>query len=137
VSLIPNIRQYMTPTPKTIAYDQTLEVAGEYMRKLHLRHLPVTRGGRPIGIVTDRDIRLILSVPSLGVLSTKVEAALTASPCFVSPDTSLTEAASHMVESRFGCVLVMDQNRLVGIFTATDALRALSDTFRRLSSFSS
>jgi CBS domain-containing protein len=126
----------MTLAPKTIAYDQTLAEASEYMRKLHVRYLPVTRAGRPVGIVSDRDIRLILSISKAGGLSTKVGAALTANPCFVSPETTLAVVLRHMVDAQFGCVLVMDQNRPVGIFTPMDALRALSDFFRQSDSLS-
>lgn len=127
---IPSISQYMTLAPKTIAYDQTLEEASEYMRKLHVRHLPVTKGGRPIGIVSDRDISLLLSFRDLGTLSMKVENALTPNPYFTTPNASLGKVAEHMANEKFGCVLVMEQNRLVGIFTTIDALKALADVFR-------
>jgi len=121
----------MTLAPKTISYDQTLEEAGDYMRKLHLRHLPVTKGGRLIGMISDRDIQLMLAVQDLGALALRVETVFTPNPHFVNPETSIAEVANHMAQEKSGCVLVMDQNRLVGIFTTLDALKALADVFRR------
>lgn len=127
---IPILRQYMTLAPKTIGSDQTLEQAAEYMRKLHVRHLPVIKGGKPIGIVTDRDIFLVLSFQNLNSREMKVESALTPDPFIVGPDASLVDVIDQMVDQKYGSVLVMDEGKLIGIFTALDALRALSDVFR-------
>lgn len=115
MNTLPSVGQYMTLAPKTIAYDQTLEEASEYMRKLHVRHLPVIKGGRPIGIVSDRDINLVLAIRDLEGLSMNVECVLTPNPFFTTPEASLGEVALHMADEKFGCVLVMDQARLVGI----------------------
>jgi len=127
---IPILRQYMTLAPKTIGSDQTLEQAAEYMRKLHVRHLPVIKGGKPIGIVTDRDIFLVLSFQNPNSRSMKVETALTPNPFIVGPDASLVDVVDQMVDQKYGSVLIMDEGKLTGIFTALDALRALSDVFR-------
>lgn len=101
------------------------------MRKLHVRHLPVVRAGRPVGVVTDRDMFLVLTFNTLRALSMKVEAALTPDPFFTGPDASIAEVALQMVDRKYGSVLVMENGKLIGIFTSLDALRALADVFRR------
>ena len=45
----------------------------------------------------------------------------------VSPDTSLTSVAGVMAEKKYGCAVVIDHGEVVGVFTAIDALRALSE----------
>lgn len=130
---LPTVGQYMTLAPKTISYDQTIEKASEYMRKLHVRHLPVAKGGRLIGTISDRDINLLLTFQDRKALTMTVESVLTPHPFFTTPDTSLDEIARRMVEEKCGCVLVMELSRLVGIFTAGDALKALADVYRRSS----
>lgn len=127
------ISRYMTLTPKTINHDQTLEQAAEYMRKLHVRHLPVTKHGHLLGVVSDRDIKLMFAFRELGALNTPIETVVTPNPYVVESTTLLSEVAQHMADEKYGCVLVMEDSRLIGIFTAVDALRALSDVFRELS----
>jgi acetoin utilization protein AcuB len=43
----------------------------------------------------------------------------------VSPDAPIGEVASAMAEHKYGCAVVMNGTHLAGIFTTTDALRAL------------
>jgi acetoin utilization protein AcuB len=56
---IPTIQKYMTPMPHTIGSDQSLQKAHELMREFKIRHLPVLKGGKLVGILTDRDIALV------------------------------------------------------------------------------
>ena len=44
----------------------------------------------------------------------------------VEPGVSLTEVAKRMVDKDVGAVLVMEENRLVGILTERDVLRAVA-----------
>jgi len=127
--LSPTIRQYMTPTPKSIAYDQSLADAKEYMRKLHVRHLPVVKGGKIVGIVSDRDIDLILTFQDVDALNAKVESVLVRDPAFIVPETAIEDGARLLLDGRFGCVLVIENTKLVGIFTVNNALEAFADLF--------
>lgn len=124
---IPSIQKYMTYTPKSIGFDQSIGQASEVMRKLHLRHLPVLRGGKLVGILTDRDINLILSFKDVDPTLTKVEEAYTPNPYITSPNTPINEVVSEMAEKKYGCALVVDNGILVGIFTEIDAYKALSE----------
>lgn len=128
---LPTLRQYMTLAPKTVSFDQTLEQASDYMRKLHVRHLPVMRGGKPVGVISDRDIFLVLTFRDQEALSSKVGEAYTPDPYLASPDASLADVATQMMSHKYGSVLVMENDKLIGIFTSLDALRALADVFRK------
>ncbi len=124
------IKKFMTLVPKTIGYDQTLGQASDYMRKLHLHHLPVSKAGKLIGVVSERDINLALYFRSERAFEMTVAEALTDKPFFARADMSVQDVASQMVKERYTCALVMEQGRLVGIFTSIDALRALAESFR-------
>lgn len=50
----------------------------------------------------------------------KVADAMTKSPVFVAPSTTVYDVAKHMLKKKVGCVLVKDQNRLLGIITEKD-----------------
>jgi len=124
---IPHIQKYMTYIPKSIGYDQSIAQASEFMRKLHLRHLPVLKGGKLVGILTDRDISLVMSFKDTDAEKMTVEEAYTPDPYFTSPDAPLNEVVAHMAEKKYGCALIVDNGKLVGIFTETDAYKALAE----------
>lgn len=124
---IPAVQKYMTYVPKSIGYDQTIAQAREFMSKLHLRHLPVLKGGKLVGILTDRDINLVLQFNDVDPTTLKVEEAYTPEPYVTSPEAPLNEVVAHMAEKKYGCALIVDNGKLVGIFTEVDAYRALSD----------
>jgi CBS domain-containing protein len=50
------VRQWMTTEPVTIEPDLPVEDALEIMFSRHFRHLPVVKDGRPLGIVSLRDL---------------------------------------------------------------------------------
>ena len=124
---IPTIQKYMSYTPKSIAFDQSIAQASDFMRKLHLRHLPVLRDGKLVGIITDRDINLILNFKDVDPTTTKVEEAYTPHPYITTPDALLNQVVAEMAEKKYGCALVVDNEKLVGIFTEIDAYKALSE----------
>ena len=46
------VEEIMTPDPRTIREDDSLETVVETMERHHVKRLPVTRGGRMVGIVS-------------------------------------------------------------------------------------
>ena len=124
---IPTVQKYMTYVPKSIGFDRPISLAQDYMRKLHIRHLPVLRGGELVGVLTDRDINLILTFNDVDPEKTTVEEAYTPDPYFTTPTAPLDEVTAEMAEKKYGCAVVVDNGKLVGIFTEIDAYKALSE----------
>ena len=124
----PQVIAFMTPFPYFVDVDAPLEEAHRMMREHHFRHLPVTSGGNIVGVLTDRDIKLILG-PDFGNVpeqELKVRDAYVEPPCVVSASTPVAKVARVMAEKRIGSAIVIKHNKLVGIFTVTDACRALA-----------
>jgi acetoin utilization protein AcuB len=121
------IEQVMTPFPHSIGPEQSLKTAKELMSKQQIRHLPVRDGGRIVGILSDRDIDFALRVDNAEPQDLKVEDAATSDVFSVLPTASLKEVVARMASDKIGCALVEDKGKLVGIFTAVDACRVLSD----------
>ena len=104
-------------------------------RSSAIRHLPVLQNGQLVGLLTDRDIqrcapsRLIPVTEDVynGVFAgNTVERVMTRDPQSVPPDLPLAEAIAQMQQARYGCLLVVDQQRqLVGILTRSDLVDAL------------
>ena len=96
----------------------------------------VDAAGRLVGIVTDRDVRRALPSPLMDadpterdamVDNTPVSRVMTREPLTVEPGSPLTAAVRLICERKIGALPVVDDGRLVGIFTQTDALRAFLD----------
>jgi acetoin utilization protein AcuB len=117
----------MTTAPHTIGSDQSLQKAHELMREFKIRHLPVLKGGKLIGILTDRDLALVESLKDVDPSKVPVEDACTPDPYIVSPEAHLHEVCHEMSRHKYGCVLVADNNKLVGLFTWVDALNAFTE----------
>ncbi len=122
------IERFMTPNPVCIDRHDLLSTATARMRARGLRHLPVLDRGKLVGLVSQRDIALAVSLPSEDPTAEQVEDAMTKKVYVVAPDRPMGEVAAEMVESRYGCAVVARDEEVVGIFTTTDALRALVST---------
>jgi acetoin utilization protein AcuB len=125
------IRRFMTPTPHTISTRQTLAEAHQAMRERGVRHLPVVVDGKLVGVVSQRDLYLLETLRGVDVGRELVEEAMSDAPFVVAPDASLEEVAEAMAKNKIGSALVVESATLVGIFTSTDALRALVTLLRR------
>jgi acetoin utilization protein AcuB len=122
----PNIEQFMTWTPHTIGHDQTLATAHRMMNDYRIRHLPVLDGGRLVGIVSQRDLHLVETLKDVDPGEVQVSEAMSPDTFTVKPRSSVRKVAAEMAEHKYGSAVVMDRDRVVGVFTTIDALRALS-----------
>jgi len=124
---IPRIRKYMTTDVQTIGDEQPMSVAHRVMRDERIRHLPVLHRGKLVGVVTDRDLRLVETLRDVDPTKVTVSEAMTSDVYTVSPDSALDEVVSAMATSKYGSAIVVDHGHVVGIFTTVDACNALSD----------
>lgn len=120
------IYKFMSVCTQSIGRDQPLARAHEIMRTHHIRHLPVLDRGVLVGIVTDRDLRFIETLREVDPALVAVEEAMTPEPYFVAPSTPLRDVVAEMASHKYGCAVVMDRAKVVGMFTTTDALKALA-----------
>ncbi len=124
---IPHIKKYMTTDVQTIGDEQPMSVAHSMMREQHIRHLPVLRQGKVVGIVTDRDLRLVETLTDVDPTKVAVSEAMTPDPYVVTPEASLDEVVSMMAAKKYGSAVVSDHGHVVGIFTTVDACSAFAE----------
>lgn len=124
---IPAIQKYMTYLPKSIEVSQTIAEANDFMKSNSLRHLPVLRNGKLIGLISDRDINFVLQFQDVDPRVLTVEDAYTPDPYITLPTAPLNEVVEHMAQKKQGCAIVVDHEKIVGIFTEIDAYKALGD----------
>jgi len=123
---IPPVRDFMTTSPRTIAAQDTMAQAHRMMREARVRHLPVVDGDRLVGVVTAGDLHLMETLKDVDPDQVKVREAMSTEPFTVTPKARLREIAGAMAEGRYGAALVMEEGKVVGIFTMVDACRALA-----------
>lgn len=136
------MREMIKKNPITISPEATFFEARNLIHEKGIRHLPVVdKENRIVGIVTDRDIReaapsdaTLLSVQELNYLLGKLKVKAFMTPkeklITITPDTLIEEAVQLMVDHKIGCLpVVVEGDKLYGIFTETDAMAHLVDIF--------
>jgi acetoin utilization protein AcuB len=124
--------RYMTKQPWTIRNDARMSEAHELMRAHRIRHLPVLQSGKLVGIVSDRDLHLIETLPDSDPDEVEVEEAMTEDVYTVGPDDPVDEVAERMAAHKYGCAVVVSRRGAVeGIFTTVDAMQVLADVLRK------
>jgi acetoin utilization protein AcuB len=127
---IPKIQKFMTTVPICINRTDTVAVAHKVMRDHDIRHLPVVDGDNLVGIISQRDLHLIETLKDVDAEKVAVEDAMTTNPYTVSPDADLDEVVAEMAEQKYGSALVVQNHKVVGVFTTVDAMRAFSELLK-------
>jgi len=127
----PTVKEFMTASPLTIAPTQSLSAAHKVMREHQVRHLPVLDGGHVVGIVSQRDLFLVESLPGATPTEVQVEEAMVEDLFTVSPDAPIGEVVEQMIEKKLGSAIVCHGDQVLGVFTTIDALRALHHLLER------
>ena len=125
------VEEFTTPDPVTSIEEASLEKLGQIMSEFGVRHIPIVRGDSVVGIVSDRDLRVVSCLSAQEKKLLRASDIMVADPVTVSANSSLEEVAFQMSEKKIGSVIVNDDSdNLLGIFTVTDALNALIEIAR-------
>ena len=121
----PAVRQYMTHLPVESERCQTVADAEALMREHQIRHLPVMSGSHLKGVVSyhgllEGRVRHGDALDQMLLEDVCQENALQ-----VSPVTPINEVVGEMLASHVDSAVVVDAGYVVGMFTTTDALKAL------------
>lgn len=128
------VGQRMTPDPVTVSPDATVGEARALLERHRIRQLPVVETGKLVGILTDRDIGQASrpgrtpgrdGVALLGLI--KVREVMTRDVLTIGPGAGIGQAAGLLLTGKIGGLSVVEGERLVGIFTVSDALEALAE----------
>lgn len=120
------IKSLMIPDPITIKENASIEEAIEVMKSNSIRHLPVVeKKNRLKGFVTLADLKQGL-IPSL-VAGVSLSDLIIKDPITVDPDDDVEIAAQLIYKHKIGGMPVVKRDKLVGIITETDILRAFID----------
>ena len=127
------VRDLMTTEVTTLLRNDQLSIADDVMNLGRIRHLPVVdEDDRVVGIVSQRDLFRGALARALGygahaqqrlLGQLLVKEVMTNDPISIAPDASLAEAARLMLERKIGALVVLEDERLVGILTEADFVK--------------
>jgi acetoin utilization protein AcuB len=118
------ISDFMTPVVCCADVELTLADARDRMTANKIRHLLITRGPMVVGVLSQRDI-------DVADASARKREALTIGDAMhtdvftCNVGAPLGDVVAAMEARKIGCTIIRDGSRAVGIFTTTDALRAV------------
>lgn len=112
------IRDVMTPNPRCVGPQESIQQAARIMRDEDTGVVPVVENGRPVGLVTDRDI--VVRAVAEGELNRPVREIVTGHVVVARPDMSTQEAAELMGTHQIRRLPVVENDRLVGIVSIGD-----------------
>ncbi len=126
-----NVEQIMSRKVVSISADDSLDIVKEIMDLGSVRHIPVVRKGKLVGVLSQRDLLRaslsnVMGLPAdeqarflKGVAISEV---MSSPAISVAPDAGVKEAARLMAQHKIGCLTVLKGDQLVGIVTETDVL---------------
>lgn len=120
------IERYMSSVLVVVGPKQPIAEAARLMRLHEIRHLPVVDRGRTVGVISQRDVYLLETLKDVDPARVLVEEAMTREMYTVAPDERVDVVAREMAERKIGSAFVARGEPLLGLFTTTDALRALA-----------
>jgi acetoin utilization protein AcuB len=127
------IQHHMTKALVVVTPTATVEAAAKLMRRHTVRHLPVVDGkGKLVGIVSQRDLLLVQSIPGVNAAEVAVSEAMNKDVYRVQPDEAVEKVARTMAGKRYGACVVANRDQLLGLFTTTDAMNLLAHHFEKL-----
>ena len=126
------VREVMVESPVTVSSGDSLQHALSLLEKHQVHQLPVLEHGRVVGIVTDGDLKFF--TPAFQILRDQEELrqtlreltvaeAMTVEPMSVSPQATLLDATKLMYDHSIGALLVVEEEKLLGILAISDILR--------------
>jgi CBS domain-containing membrane protein len=131
------ISEVMTTEVYTVQEHEPLSTACRIMAERNLRHVPVLRGRKLVGLISHRDLCRALPSSLLEAEESKahgfidsmarVEDVMIREPRTLNPNHTMKAALEILIETKYGCLpITNDQDELVGIVTSHDMLLFLN-----------
>lgn len=117
------VRDRMTHDVETVRPEDDVSTALQLMLWAGIRHLPVVADGAVVGVLSHRDC--IGAQPRAPDMRAKVRDVMRTDFQTAGPDDEIAAVAWRMGAFRIGCMPVLENGKLIGIFTTTDALAHL------------
>lgn len=121
------VQEIMTTNVESVSLTTSLRAAARKMSNLDVGALPVVdEKGKPVGIITDRDVSVYAIAIGYGPQSTEVQKIMTKGVFTCNQEQSITEAAAIMEQNNIRRLAVMDGGDTLSGFLSVDDLAHVS-----------
>ncbi len=118
------VRDVMAKNIKTVKPDETVHAAVQKMNKFDIGSVIVVSSGRPIGIITETNIMRRIVEPRMDPATVWTKDIMSSPLMTIDENAAVEEAAKIMVEKRINRIPVMKGDKLVGLISSTDIVKA-------------
>lgn len=117
------VKDRMTPNPINVGPEEDVKNVFSLLNKHGFRQVPVVKDGKLVGIITDRDLRVTITLDEDHLIVADV---MSSNPVTISEHATVEEAAQMIRNLKFNSLPVLSKRgELVGIITVTDILDGL------------
>ena len=117
---MPQVSDLMVSDVVTIEPSTSVVDAAKRMIQEEKGPLPIVEGDRPVAIITDRDIIAHVVAEGRDPSSVTVDDVATRDLVTIGPDQDVDEARQLMAQHELDRILVVEDDRLVGIISEAD-----------------
>ena len=116
-------RDMMVKDVVMIDENASVKESADVMNKREISSIIATRNGKPIGIVTERDLLKRIVAEGKDARKVKVKDIMSSPLTAIKPDMALEEAANIMLNKKIKKLPVIDRGKIVGLLSLTDVAR--------------
>jgi CBS domain-containing protein len=120
-----SVQELIRRPVETLPPTASCVAAAELMRDMRVGSVVVTEEGRPIGIVTDRDLAVRVLAEARDATRVTLREVMSAHPIFLSVESTVEEALRTMREMGVRRLPIVDRGKLAGVLSMDDVLMSL------------
>ena len=118
------VSDLMSTDVRTLYPESKMAEAWKLMHDHRIRHIPICKGDKLVGLVTQKD--LLVNAQNQSLLSLPVAEVMVFSLDTTTSTEDSASAAGKMLEKKISCLPVVDDDKLVGILTDSDFLQVIA-----------
>jgi CBS domain-containing protein len=114
------VRDIMEKNVITIDINETANYAANQMKENDISFLVIIENGKPVGVVSERDFVQKLCINNQNPSDVKISDIMSYKFRWVKPTTKIEDAIQKMLNNNIRRLLILDDEKLVGVITQTD-----------------
>ena len=114
------VRDIMEKNVITIDINETANNAANQMKENDISFLVIIENGKPVGVVSERDFVQKLCINNQNSSDVKISVIMSYKFRWVNPTTKIEDAIQKMLNNNIRRLLILDDEKLVGVITQTD-----------------
>jgi CBS domain-containing protein len=118
------VRDIMAKNVKTVRTDDSAHDAVVKMNKFDVGSVIVTNNNRAVGIITSKNILSRIVESRLDASTVRAKDIMSSPLITIEPDAPIEDAAKLMAQKRIKKVAVMDKDKIIGIVSTSDIVKA-------------